>query len=202
LSDEGQAALRDAIETIERRSAAEVIVAVHRRAGAYKTAQLFFGVFVALASQVFFLYSSIEFPLPVFLVGPLVLGLIGSLIGRLPALERFFANPVQMRLRVRLAAEVAFYRHRVRHTQERTGVLVFFAVFERRCEVVGDSGVLRQRPIEAWDAALVGLDAALAKGGEIREVTGALTGLGDVLSLCLPSRDGTNELNNVVVTDD
>jgi len=201
LSDEGQAALEEAIEAIEERCAAEVVVAVHRRAGAYGRAQVVLGVLVALLAQAFFLYSSIAFPLPIFLVGPFALGLLGSLLGRLPALERLFASRVQMRLRVRMAAEAAFYRHDVSHTRERTGIVVYVALFERRGEVVGDSGVLRQRPIEAWDAAVAELDATLAAGGEIGAVTAALTRLGDVLSLCLPWRSGVNELDNAVLGD-
>ncbi|MCA9662031.1 MAG: hypothetical protein KC486_27070 [Myxococcales bacterium] len=201
LSDEGQAAIEAAIEAIERRSAAEVVVSVHRRSGAYGGAKVVFGVLVAVAAQLFFLYSDVEFPLPLFVVGPLALGLLGAALGRVPLLERLFAGPLRTRVQVRLAAEAAFYRHGVGHTRERTGVAVFISLLERRVEVVADSGVLRQRPIEPWEAAVAALQAALARGGEVEAVTAALRQLGDVLALCLPWRDGINELENDVRED-
>ena len=43
------------------------MVAVHRRAGAYGRAQVILGVLAAIVSQVFFLLSSIAFPLAVML---------------------------------------------------------------------------------------------------------------------------------------
>jgi putative membrane protein len=99
---------------------------------------------------------------------------------------------------VRLAAEAAFYRDGVGHTRERTGVVVFISLLERRVEVVADAGILRQRPIKPWDAAVAALQGALTRGGDVEAVTAALRQLGDVLALCLPWRDGINEIENDV----
>ncbi len=201
LHDEGQAAIEAAIEAIEERSEAELVVSVHRRSGSYGGARVVCGVVTALIAQAFFLYSEIEFPLPVFLLGPLAFGLLGALLGRIPLLERLFAGPLRPRVQVRLAAEAAFYRRGVGHTRQRIGVIVLFSILERRVEVVGDAGLLRKRPIELWDEAVAGLQDALAGGGSIDAVTAALARFGDVLALALPWRGGPDELENRVRDD-
>ncbi|MEZ4379768.1 MAG: hypothetical protein R3A79_00350 [Nannocystaceae bacterium] len=201
LRDDGQAAIEAAIEGIERRTRAEIVVAVHRRSGSYGAAKVVLGVLFAVAAQLFFLYSEVAFPLPIFVLGPLALGLVGGALGRLAPLERAFAGPLRPRVQVRLAAEAAFYRHGAGHTRDRTGVVLFFSLLERRVEVVADAGVLRQRPVEPWDAAVADLQRALARGGEPQAVTAAMAHLGDVLALCLPWRDGVNELENHVRDD-
>src|SRR5687767_2778107 len=54
--------------------------------------------------------------------------------------------------RVRVAAEAAFVRGEVFATRERTGILVFLALLERRVVVLGDAGINARVQPEEWQA--------------------------------------------------
>ena len=54
-------------------------------------------------------------------------------------------------LRARQRAEAAFLEEEVFATRDRTGILVFVALFEHRVVVMGDAGINRVVPEGAWD---------------------------------------------------
>ncbi|MCB9566451.1 MAG: hypothetical protein H6710_04430 [Myxococcales bacterium] len=199
LTPAGRAAIEEATAAIEERTSAEVMVAVRRRSGLYHAAAIVLGIIAAVVTQALLLYSEPEFPLPLFIVGPLCAGGFASLLGRVPAIERLLSRGLR-RHTVRQAAEAAFTRLGAGHTRAHTGVVVYLSLAERMVEVVADSGVLRQRPLEAWDDACAALDRALAGDGRPEALTRALAGLGDVLALALPWRDDdVDELPNLAV---
>ncbi len=192
--------IQGTVQAIEGSTCAEVIVAVERRAGTYATPRVLLGVSLAVLCQLFLLFAEVEFPLDWFVVMPLVAGLVGALLGSTGALQRHLTPAPLRRQRVLQAAQAAFYRHRVGHTREHIGVLVYFALTEGQVEVVADTGVLKARPLAAWEQASASIDRALASGGDPERIAAALSELGQVLALCLPAtEDDVDELNDEVI---
>ncbi len=149
LKDPARAAVRAAIEAIELRTAAELVVAVQRRSQLHALPSAVLGVLAAIAVQAALLFSEPEFPLDWFIVAPLAAGTLAALLGRLAPLQRLLTPARLRRSGVLLAAQATFYRRQVGHTRDHTGALVFLSLTERQCEVVADTGLLRVRPLEA-----------------------------------------------------
>lgn len=79
-------------------------------------------------------------------------GAAGLALGRLPALKRRLVDDDVVAYRVRLAAEAAFVRGEVFATRERTGILIFLALLERRVVVLGDAGINARVQPEEWQS--------------------------------------------------
>ncbi len=79
-------------------------------------------------------------------------GAAGLALGQLPAAKRLLVDEDVVAHRVRLAAEAAFVRGEVFATRQRTGILVFLALFERRVVVLGDSGINAHVEPQEWQA--------------------------------------------------
>ncbi|MEZ4385586.1 MAG: hypothetical protein R3A79_29985 [Nannocystaceae bacterium] len=193
LEDGARAQIQGAVEAIEAATCAELVVAASRRAGTYAAPRAILGVAAAVACQLFLLFAEAEFPLDWFVVMPLAAGLVGALLGSLAPLQRRLTPPSLRRRQVLQAAQAAFYRHRVGHTREHVGILVYLALTEGQVEVVADTGALKVRPVEAWDEACAALDRALARDGRPEAIAAALARLGELLAGCLPAREGDED---------
>ncbi len=79
-------------------------------------------------------------------------GALGLALGQLSASKRLLADDDVVEHRVRVAAEAAFVRGEVFATRERTGILVFLALLERRVVVLGDAGINARVQPEEWQA--------------------------------------------------
>jgi putative membrane protein len=106
------------------------------------------------------------------LVGPPVAGAaLGFVLGAfVPAVKRLLVHPDDLARQVRERASVAFLEHEVFDTRERTGILIFLSLFERRVVVLGDSGINARVEQPEWD----GLVAELAAGIKARRAAAAL----------------------------
>ena len=67
-------------------------------------------------------------------------------------------------LRVERRARQAFLEEEVFKTRERTGILIFVALFERRVLVLGDEGINRVVDQNEWNCVVAKLVAAIAAG--------------------------------------
>ncbi len=65
--------------------------------------------------------------------------------------RRFLIGDGALDLRARRRAESAFLEEEVFATRDRTGILIFVAIFERRVVVMGDAGINRVVPEGAWE---------------------------------------------------
>lgn len=195
--------LQAAVEAVEAVSRAEVVIAVRAQARDYLGRDLAVGCAFGMAALAFQLYSSFVFELHWILLMPAAVILAATMgLRAVPILRRLYLPEPLMALAVRDAAASVFFERGVRHTRERTGVLVFVSLLERRVEVLADSGVLGEVPEDEWEAATAPLRRALDKedgastAGALAE---AIEGLASVLGEhCERREDDVNELADVV----
>lgn len=103
----------------------------------------------------------------------------------LPTVRRLLTTADEMDHQVRRRALQAFVDHEVFATKERTGVLLFLSLFERRVVVLGDAGInLKVRPDE-WDGIVTNLVSGIKAGTSGRAVLEAIAACGTLLT-----RDG------------
>ncbi len=202
LTETAKKALIEAVRAVEAGSRAEVVVVVRPRSVPYRDASLLGALLAVFGTLAFLLFSPWEFALFWFLVDPALAGLlVGLAVHRSHALVRLFTSTAARRTAVRDAARVTFLDRDVTATRERTGLLLYISLLERRAELVLDRGVIDAVAGAEWRRAEAALVAAVGSGADGEWVAGQLRGLGELLAEALPARaDDVNELPDEVVT--
>jgi putative membrane protein len=113
-----------------------------------------------------------------------------------PWLRRLLISPDEMDHNVRRRALQAFVDHEVFTTRDRTGVLLFLSLYERRVVVLGDTGINAKVRSEEWDGIVAGVVAGIKAGTPGRAMVEAIGRCGELLSRDGLARraDDTNEL--------
>src|SRR5690606_17131616 len=175
-------------------------VSVRGRSGSSLHADLALGALAAIGTLAFLLFSPLPFALIWFLVDPLLVGgLVALAASRLPPVRRALTPRSAREARVRVAAEATFYERGVHHTRERTGVLLYVSLLERRAVLLPDTGVSAAVRRGGWGSAAAAVQRAMDERGDGAALAGALAPLGDLLALHLPRRpDDMNELPDEV----
>lgn len=89
----------------------------------------------------------------------------GFLAGRwIPAFRRAVISKETIDTRVQRRAHQAFLEEEVFATRDRTGILIFLALFERRVVVLGDSGINRAVDPSEWQAVVTRLVTGIRSG--------------------------------------
>jgi len=87
----------------------------------------------------------------------------------------------QLERGARLRAESAFLEEEVFNTRDRTGILVFLALFEHQAVILADEGVHRTVPKDEWLHLVDDLVAGIKAGRAREALCEALTRCGEVL---------------------
>jgi len=82
----------------------------------------------------------------------------------LPGLRRALVPDEILEKRVAQRAATAFLEQEVFATRDRTGILIFLALFERRVVVLGDSGIAARVAQHEWDDIVAGIVAGIRAG--------------------------------------
>lgn len=200
MSDHGEAQLDAAIEAVESKSRAEVVVVVRGAAGDYLGHDLLVGAGAALAMLGFELYSNFTFALHWFLILPaLAMAAVASSLRAVPLVRGLFISEARKRAAAHEAAAALFFNKGMRHTRERTGLLVFVALLEQQIVLLPDSGITQSVPEEEWEAALRPFARLLDEGGDASNLAAELERLGELLGQWCEARpDDIDELPNLV----
>ena len=172
-----------AVRELEKKTAAEVVVVLAARSGSYRDVAYATGAAVAWATLLFFLFSPAMYSalwVPVETAALFVASV--WLVRRTPALVRLLTSTRRRQAQVAHAAAAAFAEERVDRTRERTGILVYVSILERRLEVLPDAGIDGRVAPGTW------APVDLRVGDDVlRE----LTRIGEILAQKVPST-GTN----------
>lgn len=124
--------------------------------------------------------------------------LAGGLLAGLPPLRRRLAGASALEARVEQAAGREFLRHEVFRTRDRTGVLIYVSLFERRVAVLADEGVYRAVPRERWRELAESVAAGMKTRGAESVLLEAVASAGALVRELGPRRraDDVNELSD------
>ncbi len=201
LSPADLEAVHEAIRDAERRTVGEIVPVVVERSDDHPHA----GLAAALAfgfGGVTLLAAHLPWDAPHWvLLAQAALALIGwALCRSLPAFARLFVSQARA---THVAAEQAvqeFATLELHRTEERSGVLIFVSLFERRVIVLGDSGIDQRVGAEHWKAVDAAVLAGIRRGSLRAGLVDGIALAGGVLAEHFPHRDGgRNELPDRVV---
>ncbi|MFO7562144.1 MAG: hypothetical protein R6X02_05845 [Enhygromyxa sp.] len=197
LDDAGNEALKRAIKAVEARSRAEVVVVVRPIAGRYLGEDLIAADIAGFALLLYLLASPWQLgPLMYVILPGLAIAAVVGLLRILPFVRRRLIAEARKQEATREAAAACFFHKQIGSTRERTGVLVFVALFERRVEILADSGVTSFVPKSDWREAAGLLEGVFHDGGGAVELAERIkNALGPRLERwCEPRPDPINEL--------
>ena len=206
LGDAQRDSIRRAVENVERTSGAELVPVLVARSDAYRIADwrgatagaVAGGVVHALAPELAG-WSALA---PVAPLAWIAAGaLAAALAARWPALRRALAGGEELAARTAAGARAAFLANEVFRTRDRTGVLIYVSLFERRVEILADEGVYRAVPPPVWERLANEIAATMKRSRPEQAMLEALRRAGELVAEHGPRRrsDDANELPDAPV---
>jgi len=201
LTGEEQARIEAAVAAVEKQTSGEIVPMLVDASYEYHRAELIGGGSLALGVGLLVSWAfggeSIWWFLAVFLPG---FFLFQQLIRRLPNLKRKLIHPEEMELEVREKALTSFLEQGLHETRDRTGILILISLFERRVQVLADSGINAKVAPDTWDEVVAIITAGLKSGDACSAVCRAISRCGELLLEHFPVKsDDTDELPNLII---
>jgi putative membrane protein len=177
-----------AVHDAEKRTSGEIVPYVVERCDDYEYAEWRGGALLALltALVLMFLHSYTAIWLPMDLAGNLLAVLATFGVGMLlvkyvQSLKRILAGSAALDRRLHQRASEAFVSEEVFSTSERTGILLFLSIMERRVLVLGDSGINAKVKQEEWQDVVATVIAGIRAGSPVDGLVNAIQKCGAVL---------------------
>lgn len=195
FANETQDAVVRAVQAVESKTSAELVVVVRVRSGRYPEAHARAGAVMALVILLLLLFLPQEFPLLSIPFNVIVGYAIGWALARfVPPIERAFTSGAALKERTRLAARAELVDGGITATTGRTGLLVYVSVLEKQVHLIGDVALERVRGDQVFQA----VERKIVETGrklDPKPFVAALHELGPALEGPLPrSADDVNEL--------
>jgi putative membrane protein len=205
FTDHDRARIQQAVHDAEHHTSGEIVPCIVDACDAYEEAEWRLGalcggaVLTALAGMYALTPAWSAWNLLESLLGVLLAGGVGMTAAKLvPALKRTFAGSGLLQHRVGLRAWEAFVREEVFKTRERTGILLFVALLERKVVVLGDAGINARVAPGDWEGVVERIVAGLREGKAGDGMVDAIRQCGVLLERQGVARrgDDTDELTN------
>lgn len=103
---------------------------------------------------------------------------------------------------LRELAENDFFKLGVANTRDKTGILIFLLLEDRKFYILADSGINQKVDIETWDVIKDEMQEMFRKGDFSRGLIHGVSRVGKILATHFPIKpDDSNELSNRVTLD-
>ncbi len=204
ISPEDRERIDEAVRRAESNTSGEIVVSVVGQCDRHPAAGWRLGVTLAAIALLASFYLPVEGLVSEILVLQALALAIGHALCRIDGIRRAFLTDGEMQHRAERAAFQQFQEQGIRHTRDRTGILIFVALLEHRVVVLADEAIDRARdPDESWEE-IVDLVLEGIRAGRITDgLEAAVTRCGAILSHPLPARpDDTDEIPHGLVLSD
>lgn len=190
-----------AVKAAEATTSGEIVPMLVDSSYEYPRAELIGGGSLALAVAALISWAvggeSIWWFLPIFIAGFFI---FQQMIRRMPDLKRKLISPEELTEEVREKALVSFLEQELHHTRDRTGILILISLFERRVQVLADSGINAKVPEHTWEEIVEIITAGLKAEDTCSAVCTAVERCGELLTEHFPVKhDDTDELPNLII---
>jgi putative membrane protein len=211
LTEAGQLEVAGRAREIERRTGAQVVVAVLGRARAYPEATwraFSGGAALGAAVAVGVALAGPRWPSATDGLWAAVLtlgaGILAALLAQaLPGLSRVLVAPAARAQATRERARALFVDEGVHRTRDRIGVLMLVSLLERRVELVPDVGLAGRVPAPAWEEVLAAMRPGLSRARTAEACAAGLAALERALAAAglAPAGGAENELPRELVLE-
>jgi putative membrane protein len=125
-----------------------------------------------------------------------------ELVKRIAGLKRIFITKAEITEEVEEAALTSFYRNGLNNTRDRTGILIFISVFERKAYVLADEGINAKVDTAVWQELVELVVNGIKEHRQAEGICRAVGRCGELIQEHFPiKKDDTDELDNLIVED-
>lgn len=212
LTSDEKKRISQAVSRAEANTGGEIVTAIIPESDDYAFRELLFAItagiltFIILALLIspfnrlldglFWIESTALLPLAMGTIS-LAVGTLSYVLFQIPAIDRFIVGRPTMAEAVRRRALRHFVESAAYDTIDRTGVLLFISVLERRVELIADKGINAQVAPDTWDRVVSSLVRGIAEHRTVEAVETAVSEIGTILAEHVPPRaDDENELSD------
>jgi len=209
LSEEEGKRLERRVAEVERRSGAQIVLAVVARSDSHP--ELPWKAFALGTVAGGILAAAVAFGTPSWLPGlaaylAVAATLAGGLIGLLtcllmPPFARLLLDSQRAEAEARQYADSLFLDRELHATSARSGVLLLVSLFERRVVLRPDRGLEARLGVGEMERVVARVTAELGSGSVARALTAGLDALAEVLGTVPGSASGGDELPNKVIEE-
>jgi uncharacterized membrane protein len=190
--------LEKTIADIEEKTSVEVVVAITPNSDSYVDAYFKGGLLALIVMLLFLLYSPIFFSetfVPIDLAGAFGVGVL--IVWLFPPLKRLMISDKRKEGYVKAGANSYFMENKLDETIERTAFLVYISVFEKKCRLIADKGILAVLPAGIWKEIELSFQNQFAKTVLPQTILEILPRVTQPFSEYLPpAEDNIDELSN------
>lgn len=204
--------INSAVKKAERKTTGEIAVAFARESSDYASQELMFGIasgFVYfflmmlfsgriehLIQNMFWEYS-VNYLLAFYGLSTLLVILVFYLLANIPPIDRLIVSREIKRKKVHERAVRHFMESGVYNTRDRTGILIFISLLEKRVELLTDRGINKKISQEQWNSIVSHILDGIRKRKFVDHLIEAISQTGDLLASHFPAHpDDTNELGD------
>ncbi|MCU0822184.1 MAG: TPM domain-containing protein [Spirochaetes bacterium] len=203
LTESEKKKIIDAVNKIEKITSGEVVPMVVSSSYHYPVANILgsfiISMIISMAAVFIFKNQYLWLFLSVFMVSFVV---FHEVIKSVPVLKRLFISDKEINEEVEEAAITSFCNKGLSNTRDRTGVLIFISVFERKVWVLADSGINKKVTEDTWQNIVDIIINGIKNGQQGDSIVKAISMVGEILMSHFPVREGDeDELSNLIIED-
>ena len=201
FTQEEQDRIRDAVKAAEMRTSGEIVPMIIASSSGYRRSEYLAAGAVAMALGLtagwLFGAGSILWFLPVYLI---ILFAFLGLMRLCSPLKRLLVHPDELTEKVHDRARIIFLEQGLHETRDRTGILILISLFERRVEVLADSGINEKVPKDTWNGVVNTITKGLREGDACDSLVAAIGHCANLLTEHFPRKDDdSNELPDLIL---
>lgn len=190
--------LEKAIADMEEKTSVEVVVAITPSSDSYVDTYFKGGLLALIVMLLFLLYSPVSFSeafVPLDLAGAFAVGAL--VVWLFPPIKRLLVSNQRKEGYVKAGANTYFLENKLDETMERTAFLVYISVFEKKCRLIADKGILAALPAGVWKEIEISFQKQFSKGILPETILEILPKVTRPFSEYLPpAEDNIDELSN------
>lgn len=134
------------------------------------------------------------------LASMVISGAVAWPLSLLPWIQRSLTSAKDQEAQVWQRAQTEWSQHKLQKTADRTGILIFVSVMERKAVVLADEGIARHYPQETWTEVVGILGSHLHRNEWVLGFQMAIAKCGDILKKHLPAgAKNPNEISDHLI---
>ncbi len=198
MNEKSLSKLENAVTEIEKSTSAEIVIAIAKFSENYRDVPIIFGFILSMLTLIFILFSPLD--IHTWYVLPLVIityGIGYIICGRIELFMKLFTREERRIEQVKRGAKIAFFEESVSATKDRTGILFYISLFERRVEILSDLGIDGKISKDKWNRLNIELNRALAGPKPVEDFAEKLvTCIGFLSGTFPPGEENPDEIMN------
>ncbi len=202
VTEKEKSLIQAAVKEAEAKTSGEIVPVILNQSDFYPAAHFRSALLVGIIFSLlcYYLY---DFTDPLVLLWIQIPGMVlGYLLAFNAFVKRLLTTKSEMQEEVFQRAIQVFHENNVSMTKDRTGIMIFISLLERRVEVIADWGISQKVERDYWDHLVKALIAEMKKGRKVEGIIQSINTCGESLKEFFPiQKNDINEVSDTLITD-